>query len=114
MCMGPSSYFSEFWGNHVTLGRQQLVLHLILGRAHSTGIGHVSSRLDLVCEAHAYGFGCIPWGGGICKALGAPGKSCLLRGLLLKVLNELVQLLKEATALAFSSLGLLAQAALAG
>lgn len=57
----------------------------------------MSSRLDLVHEALAYGFG-----RGICKSWGASGKSCLLHGLLLKVLNDLVQLLKEDAALAFS------------
>ena len=74
----------------------------------------MSSCLDLVCAAVVSGFGFIPWAGGICQALGAPGKSCLLRGLLLKVLDELVQLLEEDAALAFSSLGSLAQAGLEG
>lgn len=74
----------------------------------------MSSRLDLACAAPASGFGVVPKGGGICKALGAPGRNCLLRGLSGKVVDELVRLLKEDTALAFSSLGSLAPAALVG
>lgn len=65
----------------------------------------MSSRPDLVCAAPASGFGSpLPGEGGICNVLGAPGKSSLLHGLLLKVFDELVHLLKEDTALAFSSL----------
>jgi len=105
-CMASSLYSSsKFWINYMTLWEQQLILHLTLGRAHTTGTGRAWT---CVCSSGVWLRLC-PWGGGNCKALGAPGKSWLLQGLLLQVLAELVQLLKEDTALAFSSLGSLAQ-----